>query len=42
MGVTWHELQDTPAYVVKDYIDVMAAEAKHAERQAALAKQKSS
>lgn len=27
MGISWHELQDTPAYVVQDYMLVMAAEA---------------
>jgi len=32
MGVSWLELQDVPAYVVQDYIDVMLAEAEHAAR----------
>lgn len=26
MRVTWHELQETPAYVVQDYLHVMEAE----------------
>lgn len=33
MGVTWHELQETPAMVVDDYILVMEAEVREAERQ---------
>jgi hypothetical protein len=27
MGVTWHELQETPASIVEDYLLVMEAEA---------------
>jgi hypothetical protein len=37
MGVTWLELQDTPASVVEDYLLVMEAEAnaqRAAEREA--------
>jgi len=34
MGVSWSELQEVPAYVVQDYIDVMAAEAAKAKRDA--------
>ena len=32
MGVTWQELQETPAMVVDDYMLVMEAEAREAER----------
>lgn len=40
MKVTWRELQETPAYVVQDYIDVMTAEAEKAKRDEARAKAK--
>ena len=32
MRVTWHELQETPAMVVQDYMLVMEAEAREAKR----------
>jgi len=32
MGVSWAELMETPAYVVEDYLLVMAAEARKAEQ----------
>ncbi len=33
MRVSWHELHGTPAYIVEDYIAVMEAEARYAEKQ---------
>jgi len=38
MGVTWQQLQDTPAYVVDDYRLVMEAEYNDAKRKARDAK----
>lgn len=35
MGVSWSELQETPAYVVEDYKLVMIAELDNARKEAA-------
>lgn len=38
MKITWHELQETPAYVVEDYLLVMQAEAEKSRKDEAAMK----